>query len=87
MLEIIVNLPDGRHFVIEAQGKSIGTVATQAATQIDAHRELGTYTLVAEDARKLPPDEMVDLWLKHGAKVTLLRLIPPASDATPAAEL
>lgn len=83
MLEIIVRLPDDRHFVVESEGKSVGTVATMAATQVDAQREPGTWTLERQGVA-LDHEALVDRELAHSDIVTLFHIKPPESRPLPA---
>ena len=80
MLEIIIELNDGRHFVIEAEGKRVDWIASQGAAQTDEHRE-GLWTLT-KGRNVFVPGARVDNVLKHGDHVQL-KLIEKHARVTP----
>jgi hypothetical protein len=87
MREIIVRLPSGRHFVVEAEGKDVDSVAQMAAAQDDAHRdERGkrNWTLKPSWDGSLPVDQFaaVDAAFQHGAIVELHELPRPIPEPT-----
>jgi hypothetical protein len=91
MREIIVRLPDGHHFVVEAEGKDVDSVAQLAAAQHDLHRdEKGKrdWTLKPAWEGSLPVNQFapIDAAFQHGSIVELHELprpIPEPAEPAP----